>query len=328
MAYCNEPAPLSAAQNDRLIRFGAIVKAELERSGASVALIARSGLDLSRFGQRYSHAGVSLKAGPESPWAVRQLYFDCDERRPRLFDQGMAAFVLGGDEPTLGYVSVLLLPPAPAAALESTALDNRQALALLGREYSANAYPFSPRYQNCNQWVAELLAIAWGPGHETGGATDERERAPAMLRCRALLGSYPRSCKRWVAELLATAWRPAGAAGGEMDGAADQRERAQAWLRSEGYEATVFDVGWRALMWAGNFIPWVHGDDHPAEDVEQQIYRVSMPTSIEAFVRRKLPDSERLEFCHTETQVVIRRGWEPIAEGCQAGPGDRVISLE
>jgi hypothetical protein len=214
---------------------------------------------------------------------VRQLYFDCDERRPRLFDQGMAAFVLGGDEPTLGYVSVLLLPPAPAAALESTALDNRQALALLGREYSANAYPFSPRYQNCNQWVAELLATAWGPG---------------------------------------------GATRAEMDGAADQRERAQAWLRGEGYEATVFDVGWRALMWAGNFIPWVHGDDHPAEDVEQQIYRVSMPTSIEAFVRRKLPDSERLEFCHTETQVVIRRGWEPIAEGCQAGPGDRVISLE
>ena len=163
VAYCSEPAPLSAAQNDRLIRFGAIVKAELERSGGSVALIARSGLDLNRFGQRYSHAGVSLKTGPESPWAVRQLYLDCDERRPRLFDQGMAAFVLGGDEPTLGYVSVLLLPPAPAAALESTALDNRHALALLGREYSANAYPFSPRYQNCNQWVAELLATAWRP---------------------------------------------------------------------------------------------------------------------------------------------------------------------
>jgi hypothetical protein len=282
-AYCNEPTPLSAAQNDRLIRFGAIVKAELERSGASVALIARSGLDLSRFGQRYSHAGVSLKADPESPWAVRQLYFDCDERRPRLFDQGMGAFVLGGAEPALGYVTVLLLPPAPAAALESTALDNRQALALLGREYSANAYPFSLRYQNCNQWVAELLATAWGPG---------------------------------------------GAVGGVSGTAVDERERAQAWLRDEGYEATVFDVGWRALMWAGAFIPWVHGDDHPAEDIEQKIYRVSMPASIEAFVKRKAPGAMRLEFCHTESQVVIRRGWEPITEGCQAGAQDTVITLE
>lgn len=282
-AYCNEPAPLSAAQNDRLIRFGAIVKAELERSGDSVALIARSGLDLSRFGQRYSHAGVSLKAGPESPWAVRQLYFDCDERRPRLFDQGMAAFVLGGDEPSLGYVSVLLLPPAPAAALERTALDNRQALALLGSEYSANAYPFSLRYQNCNQWVAELLATAWGPANPTGGET------------------------------------------GNAD---DGRERAQNWLRGEGFEPTVFDVGWRALMWAGAFIPWVHGDDHPAEDTERQIYRVSMPASIETFVRRRLPGATRLEFCHTETQVVIRRGWEPIAEGCRAGEQDTVIALD
>ena len=258
-----------------------------------MALIARSGLDLSRFGQRYSHAGVSLKTGPESPWAVRQLYLDCDERRPRLFDQGMAAFVLGSEEPALGYVSVLLLPPAPAAALERTALDNRQALALLGREYSANAYPFSPRYQNCNQWVAELLATAWGPGGATRG------------------------------EAGGETGHDTPAAAGERE-----RERAQQWLRSEGYEPTVFDVGWRALMWAGAFIPWVHGDDHPAEDVEQQIYRVSMPTSIEAFVRRKLPDATRLEFCHTEAQVVIRRGWEPIAEGCQAGPGDTVISLE
>lgn len=279
--------PLSAAQNDRLIRFGAIVKAELERSGASVALIARSGLDLGRFGQRYSHAGVSLKSGPETPWAVRQLYFDCDERRPRLFDQGMAAFVLGSEEPTLGYVSVLLLPPVPAAALERTARDARKALALLGTEYSANAYPFSLRYQNCNQWVAELLATAWGADGGTGG---DPGHATAV--------------------------------------ATGERERAQRWLRGEGYEATVFDVGWRALMWAGKLIPWVHDDDHPAEDIEQRIYRVSMPSSIEAFVRRKLPGATRLEFCHTETRVVIRRGWEPIAEGCQAGVQDTVIAFE
>lgn len=244
-----------------------------------MALVARSGLDLSRFGQRYSHAGVSLQAAEESPWAVRQLYYDCDERRPRLFDQGIAAFVLGSDAPALAFVSVLLLPPQPAAALERTALDKRQALALLGREYSANAYPFSLRYQNCNQWLAELLATAWAAGDETAAAVDGRERA-------------------------------------------------QAWLRGQGYEATVFDLGWRALMWAGAFIPWVHGDDHPAEDVAQKIYRVSMPASIEAFVRHRLPGTTRLEFCHTETRVVVRRGWEPIAEGCQAAGQDTVITLE
>ncbi|MDE1951033.1 MAG: DUF2145 domain-containing protein, partial [Burkholderiales bacterium] len=48
----------------------------------------------------------------------------------------------------------------------------------LGADYSANAYPFSTRFQNCNQWLAELLAGAWGAGAE-GGA---RAAAQAWLR--------------------------------------------------------------------------------------------------------------------------------------------------
>jgi len=282
LRYCDEPAPLSAAQQDRLLRFGGIVKAELERSGARVALIARSGLDLRRFGQRYSHAGVSLRASPETPWAVRQLYFDCDQRRPRLFDQGMAAFVLGADEPALGFVSVLLLPPQPAAALERTALHDARALELLGARYSANAYPYSLRYQNCNQWVAELLASAWSDDGDAVAPGD----------------------------------------------AAARRAHAQSWLLRQGFEPTVFDLGWRALRWAGVFIPWIHDDDHPAADLAQPIYRVSMPASIEAFVQRQLPGATRIEFCHTETQVVVRRGGEPIADGCRAGAQDTVIALE
>ena len=53
------PPALSATQQDRLLRFAAVVKDELERSGRSVALIARSGLDLSRFGVRYMAGAVA-----------------------------------------------------------------------------------------------------------------------------------------------------------------------------------------------------------------------------------------------------------------------------
>jgi hypothetical protein len=159
---CDAQALLSAAQKDKLFRFGAVIKAELERSGARVAIVARSGLDLSRFSIRYSHAGVSLKGSPETPWAVRQLYFACDEGKPLIFDQGLSAFLMGTDQPGLGYVSVLLLPPEAEVELERAALDREQALALLGANYSANAYPFALDYQNCNQWLAELLAAAWG----------------------------------------------------------------------------------------------------------------------------------------------------------------------
>ncbi|WP_395702680.1 DUF2145 domain-containing protein, partial [Aquabacterium sp.] len=161
LRYCDRPQPATAAQQDRLLRLAARVKAELEAAGQPAALLSRSGLDLSRFGQRYSHAGVSLRQSPNTPWSVRQLYYACDEGRPRLYDQGLAGFLSGGDDPELGFVSIVLLPPEAAAPLERSALDGAQALALLGGRYSANAYPFSTRYQNCNQWVMELLAAAW-----------------------------------------------------------------------------------------------------------------------------------------------------------------------
>ena len=87
LQFCDPPAKLSADQQDRLFRFAGIVKAALEASGQSLALVARSGLDLGRFGVRYSHAGLSIKGSTNAPWSVRQLYYACDERKPRIFDQ-------------------------------------------------------------------------------------------------------------------------------------------------------------------------------------------------------------------------------------------------
>jgi len=71
MRFCDRAAPMSAQQQDRLLSFAALIKRELDGSGESVALIARSGTDLSRFGLRYLHAGVSLKASDNAPWSVR-----------------------------------------------------------------------------------------------------------------------------------------------------------------------------------------------------------------------------------------------------------------
>ena len=160
--YCDGGSEPNAVLQDRLLQVAAVVKAELDQSGQSLALVSRSGLALQRLGQRYSHAGVSLKASPNTPWSVRQLYFACDEKRPRIFDQGMSGFVLGVNDANEGYVSIVLLPTEAAAPLERAALDDHVSLQLLGTSYSANAYAFSQRYQNCNQWLAELLASAWG----------------------------------------------------------------------------------------------------------------------------------------------------------------------
>lgn len=275
LRYCDDPPPLSATQKDQLFRFGALIKAELEASGRQLALIARSGLDLTRFGVRYSHLGISLQASTNTAWSVRQLYYACDERRPRIFDQGLAGFLLGLNDPASGYVSVVLLPDAEAAALVRLALDDRQALQALAPNYSANAYAFGLRYQNCNQWVAEMLAAAWGRLDETD----------------------------------------------------DLRAAAQGWLRDRGYRPTRFEAA-PPLLLAGLLVPWLHRDDHPAEDLERGVFRVSTPASIEAFVRATVPGATRIEFCHAPGRVVIRRGWEPLAEGCVAQGEDRVVALD
>ena len=107
---CTEDPPVTAAQRSVMLQVSLRVKAELERRGADVALVARSGLALGWFGQRYSHGGVALRASPETPWAVRQLYFACDEQQPRLFDQGLTAFLMGTLAPDLGFLSVVVLP--------------------------------------------------------------------------------------------------------------------------------------------------------------------------------------------------------------------------
>ncbi len=276
--YCDASNKLSAAQQDRLLRVSGLIKDELERSGAQVALIARSGLNLRWFDMRYSHAGLSLKASPGGPWSVRQLYFSCDEKQSRLFDQGLSAFLLGTEDPTLGFISVITLPAQESREIEATALNNRQALALLGGSYSANAYAFSTLYQNCNQWLMELLASAWlAPGLGSG-------QSP--------------------------------------------REAAQTWLKTAGFEPAVFSLGWRPLTWATAFSPWLNRDDHPPENLARAQFHVSMPASIEAMLRQRVAGAERIEFCHTESHVLIRRGWQQRAEGCVATESDTVIALD
>ena len=302
LQVCDKPAALSAGDQDKLLRFGAIIKRELDQSGESVALISRSGLDLGHFDVRYSHAGWSLRQSPNAPWSVRQLYYACDEHQPRIFDQGMSGFVLGTNNPALGFVSVVLLPPAGAAAVARAALDKQEALALLASTYSANAYPFSTRYQNCNQWVIELLADA--------------------LRVSARESALDPSADG-AAEQVAAVDEAAAA-----DLIARRRSAAQRWLQAQAYAPYTFDVAWRPLMWASAFIPWLHNDDHPEGDLHAARYRVSMPASIEAFVRATLPGATRIEFCHTAHEVVMRRGWEPLAEGCVASAQDTVVSLD
>lgn len=272
--FCDRGQPLTAAEQDRLLRFAAVLREELADVDDGVALVSRSGLDLSRFDIRYSHAALAWRS-EAGAWSARQLYYACDESRPRIFDQGLAGFALGTDDPAMGYVSVVRLPAEAIAALRPALLDVPRVQHLLASQYSASAYAFSVRYQNCNQWVMEMLAAGWG----------------------------------------------------DLPDGDDLRARAQAWLRDAHYAPQPVQVGSRWLMLASHFVPLLHLDDHPDEDRAAMQLRISLPSTVEAFVYQRYPASTRVEMCHDDERIVIHRGWTPIAAGCKPGEGDRVVSL-
>ena len=289
LRYCDASPDLNAAQRDTLLRVAAVVRQELQRSDTRVALVSRSGLDLSRLGVRYSHAGIGLADSPAVPWSVRQLYFDCDEGRARLFDQGLAGFVLGQHDARLGFVSLVLLPARAAESVAQAALDERQALALLGPRYSANAYAQSTRYQNCNQWVAELMATAWG-------------------------GWSPQAPLQ------------GGSEGAQSHDTA--RGRAQHWLREAGYQPSRLTLPSRTALLAVPFVPWVHLDDHPEALLQQRVMEVSMPEALEAFIRAREPEARRIEVCYSARRIVVRHGWAPLSSTCEAEVGDESTDLD
>lgn len=286
--FCDRGQPFTAGQQDRLLRFAAVVREEVSATEGGAVLISRSGLDLSRFRLRYSHAAVAWR-NDAGAWSARQLYYACDEGRPRLYDQGLAGFTMGIDDPSRGYISIVRLPADAADALRRAATDTPRALRLLAASYSANAYAFSVRYQNCNQWVAELLALAWGGLDHAGNGSN--------------------------------------GADGTDDPDGDLRERAQRWLREASYAPQPVDIDSHALMFASTFVPLVHLDDHPEDDVFAMKLKISLPSTVERFIQARLPGSERIELCYDRERVVVHHGWTPIAEGCLPGEGDRVVPL-
>ncbi len=62
--------------------------------------------------------------------------------------------------------------------------------------------------------------------------------------------------------------------------------------------------------------PWLQRDDHLDDPPGGAVFRVSMPASIEGFVHSRFEGAQRIEFCHTDSHVLVRRGWSALAEGC------------
>lgn len=127
----------------------------LDASNATVAILARSGQDLSRWGLYWSHVGIVQRDHPAGRWIVTHLLNHCGTATSGLYEEGLANFF--ADFP-LRWEALVVIPPADMQSKIAAALAGDVALRMHEPAYSMVAYPFATRYQNSNQWLLEAAA--------------------------------------------------------------------------------------------------------------------------------------------------------------------------
>lgn len=149
-------------------------RAALDASQAQVALIARVGQDLSRYGLRYSHMAYVWRDHPKGRWLVVHELNRCGTAGSALYDQGLANFFL---DDLHAYEALVLVPSPQSQARIATMLGSGTPALLHWGRYNMLAYAFSTQYQNSNQWVLETYAAS-----ASTLAAGDRSRAQAWLK--------------------------------------------------------------------------------------------------------------------------------------------------
>jgi hypothetical protein len=154
---CAERPAATAEALEQGSQLGKKVREQLEQSGASMALIGRIGLDLSEYGQRYSHMGVAFRDHVLKRWQVVHLYNACGKGDSDILTQPLESFY----ETSLFDAEALVVIPSYAAQgrLRTAFMNPANARRLHQSAYNLISHPFSTEYQNSNQWILETLAI-------------------------------------------------------------------------------------------------------------------------------------------------------------------------
>ena len=168
--------PLEAHAAQRSLELAVRTARRLDASGAQVAVLARAGQDLSRYGLRWSHLAWAYRddVGGQPVWRVVHKLNQCGSGSAALYRQGLGEFFLDGLHEFAAAFAV------PRAEVQSHLLpllaDNARVAQLHTPAYSMVAYAWAQTYQQSNQWAIETLALAEEPSAAT------RERAQAWLR--------------------------------------------------------------------------------------------------------------------------------------------------
>ncbi|MES2260673.1 MAG: DUF2145 domain-containing protein [Pseudomonadota bacterium] len=147
----------------------------LDDSGAQVALIARAGQDLSKYGLRYSHMALAWRDHPQGRWLVVHELNECGTAQSALFNEGMGNFFLTD---LYAYEAKIVIPGAATQERLARLLASSTPRRLHESKYNMLAYAYSTHYQNSNQWVLESYAAASAPA----GQVETRQEAQAWLK--------------------------------------------------------------------------------------------------------------------------------------------------
>lgn len=159
------------------------LSAALDQAQPEVALVARVGQDLSKYGLRYSHVAFVLKDPAAGQWRTMHLLNACGTADSAIWKEGLANFFL---DDLFSYESLLIIPsPEAQHKILVTLSDRSRYLSLFTPHYNMLAYPFSSRYENSNQWVLELLTKAYA---DSNMQIDSRDKSQQWLK---LMGYEP-----------------------------------------------------------------------------------------------------------------------------------------
>jgi hypothetical protein len=173
---CGErPAPSGAALAQGL-QLGEKVREQLEKSGASAALVARAGLNLSEYGQTYSHMGVAVRDHVHGTWWVVHLFNPCGKAQSELLRQRLEKF---WEVELHGFQALVIdLPYEQQALLRALVMSPIRSGLLHEKSYNLIAHPFNTRFQNSNQWILESFTATMD------GSISNRAAAQTWLKAK------------------------------------------------------------------------------------------------------------------------------------------------
>lgn len=172
---CGERAAPTAQALARGMALGERVRDQLERSGATAALVARVGLNLAEFGQRYTHMGMAVRDHVRQRWLVLHLFNPCGKAESEISVQPLEQFF---EVDLFAFEALTLTPSYPLQVALRDVFMNPATTRLLHKPaYNMIAHPFNTRFQNSNQWILEMTALAL----DRGGSVKDRASAQAWL---------------------------------------------------------------------------------------------------------------------------------------------------